>query len=176
MSDATSGLQLRSLIRKSGELEISLVSVPTPEPKADEVVVRVEATPINPSDLGLLTGAADVSTAKASGTSELPVLTAKVPEAGMRAMAGRLDESMPVGNEGAGVVVRTGSSDAAKALMGRTVAMIGGAISSRYRRRRVKECRPLPEGPAPAEGASSFVNPLTALAMTETMRREGHKA
>ena len=176
MSDATSGLQLRSLIRKSGELEISLVNVPTPEPKADEVVVRVEATPINPSDLGLLTGAADVSTAKASGTKELPVITAKVPEAGMKAMAGRLDKSMPVGNEGAGVVVKTGSSDAAKALMGRTVAMIGGAMYTQYRTLRVNECLPLPPGTTAAEGASCFVNPLTALAMTETMRREGHKA
>jgi NADPH:quinone reductase-like Zn-dependent oxidoreductase len=176
MSDATNGLQLRSLIKKSGELEISLMKVPTPEPGPDQVVVRVEATPINPSDLGLLTGAADVSTAKAAGTKELPVVTAKVPEVGMRAMAGRLDESMPVGNEGAGVVVRTGSSDAAKALMGRTVAMIGGAMYSQYRTLRVNECLPLPAGTTAAEGASSFVNPLTALGMTETMRREGHKA
>src|SRR5215468_6591271 len=98
MSDANTGLQLRSLIKKSGELEISLMNVPTPEPGADQVVVRVEATPINPSDLGLLTGAADMGTAKTSGTKELPVVTAKVPEAGMRAMVGRLDESMPVGN------------------------------------------------------------------------------
>src|ERR1700742_5054336 len=165
MSDATSGLQLRSLIRKSGELEISLVNVPTPEPKADEVVVRVEATPINPSDLGLLTGAADVSTAKASGTKQLPVVTAKVPEAGMKAMTGRLDESMPVGNEGAGVVVKTGSSDAAKALMGKTVAMIGGAMYAQYRVMKVSDCLPLPAGTTAAEGASCFVNPLTALGM-----------
>src|SRR5215471_15825759 len=89
MSDGKTGLQLRSLIKQSGELEISLLSVPTPEPGPDEVVVRVEATPINPSDLGLLTGAADMSTAKTSGTRELPVVTAKVPEAGMKAMAGR---------------------------------------------------------------------------------------
>src|ERR1700755_578762 len=176
MSDATSGLQLRSLIKKSGELDLSLINVPTPEPKADEVVVRVEATPINPSDLGLLTGAADMSTAKTSGTKELPVVTAKGPEAGMRAMGGRLDESMPVGNEGAGVVVKTGSSDAAKALMGRTVAMIGGAMYAQYRCLRVNECMPLPAGTTAAEGASCFVNPLTALGMTETMRREGHKA
>src|ERR1700730_5971065 len=125
MSDAKSGLQLRSLIKKSGELEISLLNVPTPEPGPDEVVVRVEATPINPSDLGLLTGAADLYTATASGTKELPVVTAKVPEAAMKSMAGRLDESMPVGNEGAGVVIKTGSAEAAKALMGTTGAMIG---------------------------------------------------
>jgi len=175
-SDSNSGLQLRSLIKKTGELELSLASVPTPEPGPDEVVVRVEAAPINPSDLGLLVGVADMSTAKASGTRDAPVVTAKVPEAGMRAMAARLDESMPVGNEGAGVVVKTGSSDAAKALMGKTVAMIGGAMDAQYRRLKVAECLPLPEGITPAEGASCFVNPLTALGMTETMRREGHKA
>jgi hypothetical protein len=136
----------------------------------------VEATPINPSDLGLLTGAADLSTAKASGTKDSPVVTAKVPEAGMKAMAGRLDESMPVGNEGAGVVIKTGSSDAAKALMGKTVSMIGGAMYAQYRTLRVNECMPLPSGTTAADGASWFVNPLTALGMTETMRREGHKA
>src|ERR1700742_2204330 len=124
-ADGKSGLQLRSLIKKSGELELSLLDVPTPEPSADEVVVRVEATPINPSDLGLLVGAADMTTAKAAGTKDAPVITARVPEVGMRAMAGRLDESMPVGNEGAGTVIKTGSSEAAKALMGGTGGMIG---------------------------------------------------
>jgi NADPH:quinone reductase-like Zn-dependent oxidoreductase len=176
MSDGKSGLQLRSLIKKGGELEISLVDVPTPEPAADEVVVRVEAAPINPSDLGLLVGAADISTVKASGTKESPIITAKVPEAAMRAMAGRLDQSLPVGNEGAGVVIKTGSSDAAKALMGKTVAMIGGAMYAQYRMLKVRECLPLPAGATSADGASVFVNPLTALGMTETMRREGHKA
>ena len=176
MSDGKTGLQLRSLIKKSGELEVSLLNVATPEPGPDEVVVRVEATPINPSDLGLLFGAADMTTAKATGSKEQPLITAKVPEAAMRAMAGRLDDSMPVGNEGAGVVIKTGSSDAAQALMGRTVAMIGGAMYAQYRCLKVNECLPLPAGTTPAEGASCFVNPLTALGMTETMRREGHKA
>ena len=176
MSAETTGLQLRSLISKSGELELSLVRVPTPEPSADEVVVRVEASPINPSDLGLLIGAADLATAKASGSKDAPVITAKVPEAAMKGMAGRLDESMPVGNEGAGVVVRTGSSDEAKALLGSTVAMIGGAMYAQYRTLRARDCLALPEGTTPAEGASCFVNPLTALGMAETMRREGHKA
>ena len=175
-SDHTTGLQLRSLIKKSGELEISLASVAVADPGPDEVVVRVEASPINPSDLGLLVGAADMTAAKASGTKEAPVVTAKVPEAAMKAMAGRLDESMPVGNEGAGVVVKTGSSDAAKALMGKTVAMIGGAMYAQYRTMRAKDCLVLPDGITPAEGASCFVNPLTSLGMVETMRREGHKA
>jgi NADPH:quinone reductase-like Zn-dependent oxidoreductase len=176
MSDASHGLQLRSLIKASGELEISLRDVPTPEPGPDEVVVRIEATPINPSDLGLLTGAADLSTVSASGPKDRPVITAKVPEAAMRGMAGRLDQPMPVGNEGAGTVVKTGSSDAAKALMGKMVAMIGGAMYAQYRCLNVRDCLPLPDGTSAAEGASCFVNPLTALGMTETMRREGHTA
>jgi NADPH:quinone reductase-like Zn-dependent oxidoreductase len=175
-ADGKSGLQLRSLIKKSGELEISLANVPVAEPAADEVVVRIEATPINPSDLGLLVGAADMSTAKAIGTREAPVIAAKVPDAAMRAMAGRLDESLPVGNEGAGVVIKTGSSEAAKALMGKTVAMIGGAMYAQYRTIKASECLVLPEGATAAEGASCFVNPLTSLGMVETMRREGHKA
>jgi NADPH:quinone reductase-like Zn-dependent oxidoreductase len=175
-ADSKNGLQLRSLIKKSGELEISLLEVPTPEPSADEVVVRVEASPINPSDLGLLVGAADMATAKASGTREAPVITAKVPDAAIRAMAGRLDQSLPVGNEGAGVVVRAGSSEAAQALMGKTVSMIGGAMYSQYRTVKASDCIALPAGTTAADGASWFVNPLTALGMTETMRREGHKA
>src|ERR1700755_890278 len=151
MSDGKTGLQLRSLIKASGDLEISLVEVATPEPAEDEVVVRVEATPINPSDLGLLVGAADVSTAKTSGSKDSPVLTAKVPDPGMRAMGGRLDESMPVGNEGAGKVIATGSSDAAKALMGKTVSMIGGAMYAQYRVVKVNECMPLPAGTTAAD-------------------------
>src|ERR1700754_221885 len=175
-SEGKTGLQLRSLIKKNGELEISLTSVPTPEPADDEIVVRVEASPINPSDLGLLVGAADMTTAKASGTKDAPVITAKVPEAAMKAMAGRLDESMPVGNEGAGVVIKTGSSDAARAMMGKTVAMIGGAMYAQYRAIKARDVLVLPEGTTAAEGASCFVNPLTALGMTETMRRENHNA
>jgi NADPH:quinone reductase-like Zn-dependent oxidoreductase len=175
-SDNKAGLELRSLIKKSGELELSLASVPIPEPGPDEVLVRVEASPINPSDLGLLVGAADMSTAKVSGTGDAAVVTAKVPDGAMKAMAGRLDESMPVGNEGAGVVVKAGSSDAAQALLGRTVAMIGGAMYAQYRCLRAKDVLPLPPGTTPAEGASCFVNPLTSLGMVETMRREGHTA
>lgn len=175
-SDTKTGLQLRSLVKSNGELEVSLAVVPVPEPKDDEIVVRVEATPINPSDLGLLFGPADMSAAKASGSKESPVITARVPEAALKGMAARLDESMPVGNEGAGVVVKTGSSDAAKALMGKTVSIIGGAMYAQYRVVRARDAVALPAGTTAADGASLFVNPLTALGMTETMRREGHKA
>ena len=174
--EGTTGLQLRSLITASGELELSLATVEIAEPGPDEVVVRIEGSPINPSDLGLLIGAADPATAKVSGTPDAPVVKASVPPAAMKAMAGRLDESMPVGNEGAGIVIRAGSSAEAQALLGKMVAMIGGAMYAQYRTMKVKECLPLPDGTTAAEGASCFVNPLTSLGMVETMRREGHTA
>ncbi|MDQ8732038.1 zinc-binding dehydrogenase [Bradyrhizobium sp. LHD-71] len=171
---AETGLQLRSLIKKSGELEVSLARVKVPEPADDEVLVRVEATPLNPSDLGLLFGPADMAAVKASGTSDSPVITAPVPQHFLKGLAARLDQSMPVGNEGAGVVVKAGT--AAKALLGKTVSMIGGGMYTQYRCLEASDCQVLPEGTTPADGASWFVNPLTALAMTETMRREGHTA
>jgi NADPH:quinone reductase-like Zn-dependent oxidoreductase len=170
------GLQLRSLITSSGELELSLAKVEIAEPGPDEVVVRVEASPINPSDLGLLLGAADPATAKISGAADATVVKATVPAVAMKAMAGRLDESMPVGNEGAGVVIKAGASPAAQTLLGKTVAMIGGAMYAQYRTMKASDCLPLPDGTTAAEGASCFVNPLTSLGMVETMRREGHTA
>jgi NADPH2:quinone reductase len=169
-------LELRSLVKSSGELELSLASVAVPRPAATEVLVRIEASPLNPSDLGLLFGTADMATAEASGGPGRPVVTARIPEAAMKAMATRRDISMPVGNEGAGVVVEAGSSAAAQALLGKTVAMIGGAMYAQYRCIATEQCLVLPEGATPADGASSFVNPLTALGMVETMRREGHSA
>lgn len=169
-------LQLRSLVRSNGELELSLVDIAIPEPAPDEVLVRIEAAPINPSDQGLLFGAADMSTARFSGTVANPVVTATIPERLMKAMAGRLDQSMPVGNEGAGVVMKAGASPAAQALLGKTVAVIGGAMYSQHRRIKAAQCLVLRPGTTPAESASCFVNPLTALGMVETMRREGHSA
>ena len=178
MSDATTttGLQLRSLIRKNGELELSLAEVTTPEPGPDEVVVKVEATPINPSDLGLLLGPIDMATAKSAGSGKAIKVTAKVAEAALPVLAARLDQAMPVGNEGAGTVIKAGSSEAAQALLGKTVSMVGGAMYAQYRLLKAIGCQPLPAGTTAAEGASWFVNPLTALGMTETMKREGHKA
>lgn len=170
----TTGLQLRSLVKSSGELELSLARVPVQPPAAGEVLVRIEGSPINPSDLGLLVSAADMSQAKASGTADSPVVTAPIPPAYLKAMAARLDESMPVGNEGAGVVVAAGAG--AEALIGKTVAMLGGAMYAEYRTLRAADCLLLPDDVTPAEGASCFVNPLTALGMVETMRREGHTA
>jgi NADPH:quinone reductase-like Zn-dependent oxidoreductase len=172
----TTGLQLRSLVRSGGDLELSLVEVPIDEPGPDQVVVRVEASPINPSDLGLLVGLADLSTAVASGSAASPVVTAQVPAGLLKALAGRLDQSLPVGNEGAGVVVKAGAGEAAQALLGKTVAAFGGAMYAQYRTLRAADCLVLPADVTPAEGASCFVNPLTTLGMVGTMRREGHKA
>ena len=170
------GLQLRTLITDDGTLELSLARIATPKPAADEVVLRIEATPINPSDIGLLFGAADLSTLAVSGSGDGIVARARVPAAAMKAMEGRRGQSMPAGNEGAGTVVKAGSGAAARALLGRTVAVLGGAMYSQYRTVKVDQCLPLPADTSAAEGASCFVNPLTALGMTETMRREGHSA
>ena len=170
------GLQLRSLLTKDGVLEVSLARVPVGEPGADEVVIRVDATPINPSDLGLLVGPADMSKATTSGSGEHIKVTAQMPEPAMRMMAARFDQSLPVGNEGAGVVVKAGSSKEAQALLGKTVATFGGAMYAQFRTAKVADLLVLKDGTTAAEGASCFVNPLTSLGMVETMRREGHKA
>ncbi len=161
---------------ENGELELSLVSVATPRPQPDEVVVRIEASPINPSDQGLMFGAADLGTARATGTPANPVVIARIPESRMKSMVGRVDQSMPIGNEGAGVVVAAGPSERAQALLGKTVALFGGAMYSQYRCIKAEQCLVLPDDTRPAEGASCFVNPLTALGMVDTMRRERHTA
>jgi len=164
------------MIKQDGTLELSLVTMPIPQPKADEVLVRVEASPINPSDLGLLFGAADPTTMRSSGSEGRPIVTASVPDKLMRAMAARVDKSLPVGNEGAGIVVAAGADASAQALIGKTVGIIGGAMYSQYRCVSANQALPLPDGTTPADAASWFVNPLTALGMVETMRLEGHKA
>ncbi|OBK44842.1 zinc-binding dehydrogenase [Mycobacterium sp. 1081908.1] len=169
-------LELRSLVTSGGALELSLHEVPVPAPGDNEVLVRVEASPINPSDLGLLIASADMTTATVAGTPERPVVTASVGEAALKGLSARLDKSLPVGNEGAGTVVAAGESPAAQALVGKTVAIAGGAMYSQYRAIDASACLVLPEGATARDGASSFVNPLTALGMTETMRREGHSA
>src|SRR6202790_3510802 len=158
-TDARTGLQLRSRVMHTGELELSLTSVPTPVPAANEVVVRVEAAPINPSDLGLLFAGADMTKASQRGTKDQPGVAARVPDAALKGMAARFDLSMPVGNEGAGVVVEAGSSEAAQALLGKTVAALGGAMYSQYRCVPVEQCLPLPAWATPASVASPFVIP-----------------
>jgi NADPH:quinone reductase-like Zn-dependent oxidoreductase len=170
------GLQLVSTVHEDGRLELSLAETPLPEPGEHDVLVRVEAAPINPSDMGVLFGPADMTSAKASGTPERPVVTAEIPERFRASVAARVGKPIPCGNEGAGVVVKAGASPAAQALLGRTVAILGGAMYAQYRLANVAFCLPLPEGTTPKEGAACFVNPLTALGMVETMKREGHTA
>lgn len=170
-------LQLRSLICPDATLELTLAEVPMPRPATpDEVVVRMEAAPLNPSDLGLLFGGADMTKAQPSGSADRPVITAPISAPVMVAMAARVGESMPVGNEGAGTVVAAGDSPAAQALLGRKVAALGGAMYAEYRAVPTAQCLLLPEGASSADGASCFVNPLTALGMVDTMRNEGHRA
>ena len=170
------GLQLCSAIRSDATLELSLVEVPIAEPGEGDVLVRVEAAPINPSDMGLLFGPADMTTARGSGSADRPIVTADIPERLLKTVAARVDQALPCGNEGAGVVVAAGASEAAQALLGRTVAVLGGSMYAQYRCAPAIFCLALPEGTTPAEGASCFVNPLTALGMVETMKREGHSA
>ncbi|KKW93931.1 MDR/zinc-dependent alcohol dehydrogenase-like family protein [Sphingobium chungbukense] len=164
------GLQLRTLISSDGQLRVRLARVPVEAPGPDEVLIRVEATPINPSDQGGLVGAADHSTLKV----EDGVLTGRVPPMMLQLFKNRLDEEFLSGNEGAGVVIAAG--DNARALLGRTVALLGGSMYAQYRLAKASEVLLLPEGTTPAQGASAFINPLTVLGMVETMKREGHKA
>lgn len=169
-------LELRSLVTPDGMLELSLQDVDIPAPVADEVVVRVEASPVNPSDLGLLIPGTDMSAATVTGTPERPVVTAPLPPGALAHLSVRVGQSLPVGNEGAGTVVAAGESDAAQALLGKVVGIAGGAMYSQYRVVKSVACLVLPDGATAKDGASSFVNPLTALGMVETMRREGHSA
>jgi NADPH:quinone reductase len=168
--------QLRSLVKADQTLELFLEEVEVPEPGPGDVVVRVEATPINPSDLGLLLAGADVTAAVSSGPADRPVVTAPVPDAAMRGLKARVGVPMPVGNEGAGTVVGAGSSAAAQALLGKSVGVAGGAMYAQYRCVDASLCLELPEGTTAIDGASPFVNPMTALGMVETMRLEGHAA
>ena len=170
------GLQLRSTVKSEGVVVLSLMMVEIPPPGPDEVVVRIEAAPINPSDMYALFGPADPGTARVTGTGVNTVLTMDIPQERIAELAGRPDQSQTAGNEGAGIVISAGSAPTAQALLGRTVAMREGAMYSQYRLVRADRCLQLPEGTTPTEGASCFVNPLAVLGMVETMRREGHTA
>lgn len=173
---STPSRQICSTVTADNQLRLSIEEANVSAPKAHEVLVRVEATPINPSDLGLLFGAADMSTARYLGTDDSPIVEADVSAAGMRMMAARVGKTMVVGNEGAGTVVAAGDSEEAQALLGKTVGMFGGEMYSEYRCLPAAMCLPLKEGTSAEQGASCFVNPMTALGMTETMRMEGHSA
>ena len=174
MSDTN--IELTSTISENNKLELALREIEIPQPGENQVVIRVEAAPINPSDLGVMFSVADMTTAKQSGSADRPVISAEVPAKFMGAVKKRIGKAIPVGNEGAGTVVAAGSSAAAQSLMGKTVAFIGGGSYRKYLCANVQSCLELEPGPTAVEAASSFVYPLTALAMVETMRAEGHKA
>jgi NADPH:quinone reductase len=170
------GLQLRTLVTASQTVELSLADVDVAAPEPHQVIIRVEAAPINPSDLGLLFAGADMAQATTGGSPDRPVIAAPLPEAAARAAAARVGQSLPAGNEGAGTVVAAGDSPAAQALLGKVVAVAGGSMYAQYRTISAAACLVLPDGARAADGAASFVNPMTVLAMVETMRMEGHTA
>lgn len=173
---STTTKQICSTVTSDAVLRLSLEEAIIAPPAAHEVLVRVDATPINPSDLGLLFGAADMTSARYSGTDVAPIVEADVSPAGMRMMSARVGKAMVVGNEGAGTVIAAGDSPEAQALLGKTVGMFGGEMYSEYRCLPAAMCLPLKDGTSAEQGASCFVNPMTALAMAETMRMEGHTA
>ena len=172
---ANSSKEIRSMVTSEGNIEISIAYVDMPIPGDDEVLIEVHAAPINPSDLGLLLSfAADLSTINVSGSGDETITSMKIHPALMGAMKPRIDQSMPVGNEGSGVVVDAGTN--AKEFIGKTVGLAGGSMYSQYRCVPAANCLVMEEGTSPAEAASSFVNPLTALAFIETMKMENHTA
>ncbi|MDE0748014.1 MAG: zinc-binding dehydrogenase [Porticoccaceae bacterium] len=174
MSEQTSK-EIRSMVTSEGNIEISIATVEKPTPSENEVLIKVEASPINPSDLGLLISfAADLDSLTVSGSGDATVATIKVHPAMMGALKPRLNESMPVGNEGGGVIVDAGAN--AKGLIGKTVGAAGGAMYSQYRCLPATSCLVMDGSTTSAEAASSFVNPLTALAFIETMKMENHSA
>ena len=167
--------QMLSTVTKDG-LELKLVEREMPEPQAHEIVVKVEATPINPSDHGVMFGWADISKATSSGEGADRVLRAPLAPGGLARMKARLGQDLPVGNEGSGTVVAAGSDAYAQSLIGKRVAVMGGGMYGGYRAVPAMNALPLPETASARDGASCFVNPLTALCFVETMRGEGHTA
>ena len=167
--------EIRSEITSEGKLNLSIITSDVPTPSDDEVLIKVEASPINPSDLGLLISfAADLDSISSQGSGDDTVTTMGIHPGLMQSMKPRIDKSMKVGNEGGGVVVDAGKN--AKNLIGKTVGVAGGAMYSQYRCLPAMSCLVMNEGTTSAEAASSFVNPLTALGFTETMKLENHSA
>ena len=165
------GQQLFTTLTADGKLTLELSEESFPEPTGNQVLVKMEAAPINPSDLAILTSAADFENAEYSPGK----VVANMPEPFLTGQKNRHGQRLPAGNEGAGTVVATGDSDMAKALMGQRVACVPGNAYSQYAIADAMMCLPLGDHSSEA-GASSFVNPMTALGFVETARMEGHDA
>ena len=171
---SVTSLELRSEITPAGQLRLSLAEREVAPPGPDEVVVRVEAAPINPADLAELLGLADVATLTSDATADRPVTTAEVPPRLLPLAASRVGKSLAAGLEGAGVVIDAGTN--AQHLLGKVVSAGAGRMYTQYRRLPASDVAPFPDGVTAEQGASAYVNPLTALGMLSTMRLEGHSA
>jgi NADPH:quinone reductase len=169
-------LELRSTLADDGIVTLGIRETDVVAPNDDQVVVRIEAAPINPSDLGMMFAGGDTGAALPAGDGFHDAVGVALTEAGVDAQRARLGKPMPVGNEGGGVVVAAGSSPEAQALLGKTVGFLSGNAYAQYRTLHVSQCLPMADGTDPADAAAAFVNPLTALGMVETMRAEGHSA
>lgn len=172
----TTGYQLKSLLTADGEASLYFEAKDFSDLASDQVLIQVEAAPINPSDLALLTAPMDLESLNSSGSGYETKISAKAKPGAVQFFAARLGMALATGNEGAGTVIAAGDSEAAQALLGKKVGAFGGGMYAQYRVANVMECLPLPEGASAEQGASSFVNPMTALGMIETMKMEGHSA
>jgi len=169
-------LELRSTLTDDGNVTMGIRETDVVAPTDDQVVVRVDAAPINPSDLGMMLGGGDAREARAAGDDTHAAVSVPLTGAAVAAQRARLGKPMPVGNEGGGVVVAAGSSPQAQALLGKTVGFLSGNAYAQYRTLHASQCLVMADGTDPADAAAAFVNPLTALGMVETMRMEGHTA
>ena len=168
-------LQMQSCVHENGTVECAVKEVEVTEPSGDEVLVEIDAAPINPSDLGLMFGAADPSSAQETERDGQPAIVLEVPPAAMRAMAPRIGHWMPVGNEGSGRVIAAGEDESAQALLGKRVGMFGGEMYAGYRCLPSGQCLAFPDAISAEQAASCFVNPMTALGFLETREMEGQK-
>lgn len=174
ISHPSKGKELRTLVTEDGTLKLAIEEFPIPEPKAHEVIVKIEATAINPSDVGVVIGFPALGSIDVFGTNATPKNPVKIPASFLPAYKGRFGMNLPAGNEGAGRVIAAGAD--AQHLMGKVVALFGMSSYAEYRCVPAQACMPMNEGTTPRQAAAACVNPLTVLAMIETMKMENHTA
>lgn len=167
------GKELRSLVTEDGALNLSIGDFMIPKPKAHEVVVKIGAASINPSDVAVVLGFPALGVPQIFGTNAEPK-EPQIPAAYLAAYGGRFGMKLPGGNEGGGVVVAAGSDS--EHLMGKTVALFGCNSFAEYRCVPTAACMVMNDGTTAKQAAASCVNPLTVLGMIATMEMEGHTA